>query len=165
MEGVAHVERAGPTTAEVFEKAVGTHYDGLVRRLTAVIRDRAEAEDLAQEAYLRAFRSWHRFDGTDSRAWLYTIGLRLAFNERRRRRRSPLLTRGTGGADGLRPRDIDLHAALRGLRPEHRAALVLNVVDGYSRAEIAAMLDVPPGTVGSWLARAKTHLREVLTDA
>lgn len=144
--------------------AVGTHYGSLVRRLTAVVRDPSEAEDLAQEAYLRAYRSWHRFDGTDARAWLYTIGLRLAFNERRRRGRWPLMGRAAG-TEGFRARDVDLHAALRGLRPEHRAALILNVVDGYTRGEIAAMLDVPPGTVGSWLARAKSHLREVLTDA
>lgn len=165
MEGVVHVERAGPTTAEDFEMAVGTHYAGLVRRLTAVVRDAAEAEDLAQEAYLRAFRSWHRFNGSDTRAWLYTIGLRLAFNERRRRRRWPVLPSRAVPGDRLRARDADLHEALRALRPEHRAALVLNVVDGYTRSEIASMLDVPPGTVGSWLDRAKTHLREALRDA
>jgi RNA polymerase sigma-70 factor, ECF subfamily len=164
MEGVVHVERAGPTAAEAFEAVVGHHYGHLVRRLTAVVRDASEAEDLAQEAYLRAFRSWHRFDGTDARAWLYTIGLRLAFNERRRRRRWPVLPARAATSDRLRPVDPDLHEALRALRREHRAALVLNVVDGYTRAEIASMLDVPPGTVGSWLERAKAHLREALTD-
>lgn len=49
--------------------------------------DPHEAEDLAQEALLRAFRAWPRFDGRDVRAWLYTIGLRLAFHEKRRRGR------------------------------------------------------------------------------
>ena len=43
--------------------------------------------------------------------------------------------------------------------------LLLSVVDGYTQAEIAAMLEVPPGTVASWLSRAKAAMREVLTDA
>ena len=64
--------------------SVGPHYPALVRRLTAIMRDRETALDLAQETYLRAYRAWDRFDGADERAWLYTIGLRLAFNERRR---------------------------------------------------------------------------------
>lgn len=55
-----------------------------------------------------------------------------------------------------------IHEALGELRPEHRAALPLNAVDGYTQAEIGAMLGVPPGTVASWLSRAKTRLREAL---
>lgn len=75
------------TRAEEFADAVGPHYAGLVRRLTVVVADREAGRDLAQDAYLRAFRAWDRFDGQDARAWLHTIGLRLAFNERRRRGR------------------------------------------------------------------------------
>ena len=63
------------------------------------------------------------------------------------------------------PEDRGLHEALGGLRREHRAALLLNVVDGYTQAEIAGMLGVAPGTVASWLSRAKAQLREALTDA
>ncbi|MEX2011759.1 MAG: sigma factor, partial [Chloroflexota bacterium] len=62
-------------------------YPALVRRLTMVIGDAAEAQDVAQEAFIRASRSRHRFDGRDPRAWFWTIGLRLASNELRRRRR------------------------------------------------------------------------------
>jgi RNA polymerase sigma-70 factor (ECF subfamily) len=63
------------------------------------------------------------------------------------------------------PHDRDLHEALGALRREYRAALLLNSVDGYTQAEIAAMLQVPSGTVASWLSRAKAQLREALTDA
>ena len=70
-----------------FEAAVGPHYGPLTRRLTVVLGNQHDAEDVAQDAYLRAFRSWDRFDGTDVRAWLSTIALRLAFNHVRRRRR------------------------------------------------------------------------------
>lgn len=166
MEGIALVDAPAPTRADAFAATVGRHYPALVRRLTAVVGDRESALDLAQEAYLRAYRAWERFDGTDTRAWLYTIGLRLAFNERDRRRRwARLLGRRTDAVDWIHPADQDLHAALGRLPRQQRAALLLSVVDGYTQSEIAAMLEVPPGTVASWLSRAKAQLREALTDA
>jgi RNA polymerase sigma-70 factor, ECF subfamily len=165
MEGIARMT-TGVDQEDLFTQVVGHHYSGLVRRLTAVVRDPDAAQDLAQETYLRAYRAWDRFDGTDARAWLHTIGLRLAFNERDRRRR----WRDRTGGDAMLPSwvappDRDLHEALGAIRREYRAALLLNTVDGYTQAEIAAMLEVPPGTVASWLSRAKAQLREALTDA
>ena len=146
-----------------FEAAVMPLYPGLVRRLTAVLRDPEAGRDLAQETYLRAYRAWDRFDGTDARAWLHTIGLRLAFNERERRGRWGLLRgAGTDPEPWVAPEDRILHEALGQLRREHRAALLLHAVDGYTHAEIAAMLRVPPGTVASWISRAKATLREAL---
>jgi len=166
MEGITCVNAAAPARDDHFMATVGQHYPGLVRRLTAVVGDREAALDLAQEAYLRAYRAWDRFNGTDARGWLYTIGLRLAFNERDRRRRwRDLLGRRTVSTPWVSPEDLDLHRALGSLRREHRAALLLNAVDGYTQAEIGAMLGVPPGTVASWLSRAKTKMREALTDA
>ena len=149
-----------------FEDAVAQHYPGLVRRLTVVLDDGESARDIAQETYLRAYRAWDRFDGSDARAWLHTIGLRLAFNERDRRIRWSGLLRRQPPPQASPPRDDSaLHGALAGLKREHRAALFLSAVDGYTQSEIAGMLQVPPGTVASWLARAKAHLREALTDA
>jgi RNA polymerase sigma-70 factor, ECF subfamily len=164
MEGIAWMD--GPARTDAFEAAVSHHYPGLVRRLTVVLGGDAEAgQDLAQEALTRAFRAWDRFDGTDPRAWLHTIGLRLAFNERRRRIGwSRLLDRRTAEPAWLQPEDLSLHEALRALRPEHRAALLLTVVDGYTQEEVASMLEVAPGTVASWVFRAKARLREALTD-
>ena len=60
------------------------------------------------------------------------------------------------------PADPDLWAALRGLEPRTRSALLLNVVDGYTQAEIGAMLGVPEGTVASWLSRGRSALRKEL---
>jgi RNA polymerase sigma-70 factor (ECF subfamily) len=151
--------------AAAFADAVTPHYPGLVRRLTVVVGDREAGLDLAQETYLRAFRAWDRFDGGDVRAWLHTIGLRLAFNERSRARRwSDLLRSRRQSQDWVTNRDLDLHAALGGLRREHRAALLLNVVDGYTQEQVAEMLDVAPGTVASWVSRAKQHLRVALEE-
>lgn len=165
MEGIAWVDAQRGTRADSFTDAVAPHYAGLVRRLTLVVGDREGGEDLAQEAYLRAYRAWDRFDGRDVRAWLHTIGLRLAFNERDRRHRFlGLFGRRVEREPWTDPADPTLTDALRGLRREHRAALLLNVVDGYTQAEIASLLGVPPGTVASWLSRAKAQMREAMND-
>jgi RNA polymerase sigma factor, sigma-70 family len=133
-----------------FASCVDPHYPGLVRRLTLVLHDGEEAKDMAQETYLRAFRAWDRFEGGDVRAWLHTIGLRLAFSALRRRRLwSRFATTHASDASWVGPERLDLWSALGKLRPKVRAALLLNVIDGYTQAEIAAMLDVPPGTVAS----------------
>jgi RNA polymerase sigma-70 factor (ECF subfamily) len=144
-----------------FEHAVAPHYPALLQRLTVVLRDPHDAEDVAQEAYLRAFRAWHRFDGTDARAWLYTIGLRLAFNELRRRRVRLFVRRARDDA-WEPPVEPDLWAAIGRLSPQQRAALVLHVVDGYTQAEVASMLRSEPGTVASLISRAKAHVRKEL---
>jgi RNA polymerase sigma-70 factor (ECF subfamily) len=167
MEGIAYVDAAGRARSDDFTAAVAPHYPGLVRRLTVIVGgDLETGKDLAQEAYMRAYRAWDRFDGTDTRGWLHTIGLRLAFNERDRRIRWSRLVGGHRHADPtwVAQEDRGLHAALRGLRREHRAALMLTIVDGYSQAEVAAMLEVAPGTVASWVSRAKARLREALID-
>ena len=150
-----------------YTDAIDAHYGALVRRLTVVVGDNEAARDIAQETCLRAYRSWSTFDGRDVRAWLYTIGLRLALNEVARRKRwRALLFRAPRSEvpAWVQADDGRLHAALDALRPEHRAALWLNVVDGYSQAEIASMLGVAPGTIASWVARAKAGLRAVLAD-
>ena len=165
MEGIAYVNAPLRDAAAEFEAAVNQHYAGLVRRLTLVVGDNEAGRELAQEAYLRAYRAWDRFDGADVRAWLHTIGLRLAFNERKRRGRfAAIFGRRHENEPWSDPHDPRLGEALRGLRAEHRAALLMNAVDGYTQAEIASHLGVPAGTVASWLSRTKAHLREALTD-
>jgi DNA-directed RNA polymerase specialized sigma24 family protein len=84
-------------------------YPGLVRRLALVLRDAVEAEDVAQSAVVRALEARASFRGGDARAWLYTIGLRLAFNELRPRplgRPGRARTAAASGAPDERPRRI-----------------------------------------------------------
>jgi RNA polymerase sigma-70 factor (ECF subfamily) len=148
-----------------FAAAVDRHYPGLVQRLTLVLHDAEEAKDVAQETYLRAFQAWDRFDGTDVRAWLHTIGLRLAFSQLRRRRLWDLWLRAHSPESAwVTPERLDLWHGLAELRPQLRAALLLNVVDGYTQAEIARMLDAPEGTIASWIAAAKRRLRAALAE-
>lgn len=149
--------------APPFEATMAPHYDGLVRRLTFIVGDPEDALDIAQSAYLRAYEAWPRFDGRDPRGWLYTIAINLALSELRKRR---LRLRRTPSADATWALhvDPDLWQAVAGLDVRHRAALLLNVLDGYPQSEIARMLGVPPGTVASWLSRTKALLRERLRE-
>jgi RNA polymerase sigma-70 factor (ECF subfamily) len=148
-----------------FAAAVDRHYPGLVQRMALVLHDAEEAKDVAQEAYLKAFQAWDRFDGTDARAWLHTIALRLAFNRLRRRRLWDRWLRGERRDPGwVMPERIDLWRALGELKPQQRAALLLNVVDGYTQAEVGRMLDAPEGTVASWVSEAKHRLRGLLGE-
>jgi RNA polymerase sigma-70 factor (ECF subfamily) len=166
---VARSERAattaGATTgsdADAFEVAVRPHYANLVRRLVLVLGDERDAEDVAQDAYLRAYRSWGRFDGTEVRAWLYTIALRLAFNHLRGRRRWLAAISRIEPKPWSDPSDPDLWTALHTLDSRTRSALLLNVVDGYTQAEVARILSVPEGTVASWISRGRATLRREL---
>jgi RNA polymerase sigma-70 factor (ECF subfamily) len=147
---------------DAFEAAVRPHYANLVRRLVLVLGDPDDAEDVAQDAYLKAYRSWDRFDGVDVRAWLYTIALRLAFNQLRGRRRWLAAIGRIEPRTWADPADPDLSAALGTLDARTRSALLLNLVDGYTQAEIARMLSVPEGTVASWISRGRAALRREL---
>ena len=146
-----------------FEAELVTAYPLLVRRLTFVVRDADEAQDLAQAAFERALVHRSRFRGGDARAWLFTIGIRLAIDELRRRKRLVAFTDGDEPEWAMRT-EPDLWRALAQLEPRQRAALVLATLDGYTHAEIATLLRVREGTVSSWVSRAKDRLRALLGE-
>jgi RNA polymerase sigma-70 factor, ECF subfamily len=154
--------RAAPSAIDL-EAELLAFYPALTRRLTLVLRDQAEAEDVAQAAFARALERRDRFAGGDVRAWFYTIGLRLAFNELRRRRVVVALEGATEPTWALAS-EPDLWIVLARVEPRQRAALLLSVLDGYTHEEIGRMLGVPAGTVSSWLSRTKERLRELLGD-
>jgi RNA polymerase sigma-70 factor, ECF subfamily len=90
--------------------------------------------------------------------------LRLALNERRRRKRWGFLPIRETDASWALEVDPDLWTALNGLDARTRAALVLTVLDGYTQDEVAVVLGVPRGTVSSWLSRARDPLRVVFEE-
>lgn len=98
------------------------------------------------------------------RAWLDTIGLRLAFNELRRRRVVQARDAGNDEASWAMSSEPDLWGALAQLEPHQRAALLLSTLDGYTHHEIGRILGVPAGTVSSWLSRTKERLRMLSGD-
>lgn len=144
-----------------------------VWRFTAALVDRAEADDLTQETYLRAFRALPDFAGRSSiRTWLLGIARRVCADHlraviRQRRLRDRLATligrADTGSPDaaaGLGAADL-----LRRLPADRREAFVLTQVLGLSYAEAATVEGVPVGTIRSRVARARAELLAAVSDA
>ena len=163
-----------------FEREALVHLDALYRVALRLSGNPADAEDLVQEAMLRAYRSWDRFTlGTNAKGWLLTILRNLFINEYRRRRRHP----ETVDLDTIEPFAVfeDVQADPQGalfdrivddevLRavdelPEvFREAVMLSDVEGLSYEEIAKVLDVPVGTVKSRLYRGRRMLQARLYE-
>jgi RNA polymerase sigma factor (sigma-70 family) len=150
-----------PDLADAFVR----HRDWLVRRLALIVGDAETARDLAQETFVRATERWPLPDGLDPARWLAVVGVRLAIDERRRRRRWGLFEIRESDATWAMTVDPDLWRALERLDRRTRAALVLTVLDGYSQDEVAEAMGVPRGTVASWLSRGRDLLRPILTEA
>ena len=129
--------------------------------------DQAAAEDLVQETLLQAWRKFHQFEaGTNARAWLFRI-LVNAGNGRIRKERARLRTVPIADTHPAASSDrdaIEVTQALDQLSVEHRAVLMLSVVEGFTSREVAEILQIPQGTVMSRLSRAREVLRDKLRD-
>jgi RNA polymerase sigma-70 factor, ECF subfamily len=158
--------RAG--SKEAAGELVARHWPGVWRAALAITGRAAMAEDVAQDAFERAFAALGRFDLRRPFApWLHRIAVNRALDLVRRERRLVALDAVEERASGLADAagsgaDGDLMRALDGLSAERRAAIVLRYGLGYAPAEIAPILGVPVGTVHSRLARALVQLREEL---
>jgi len=146
------------------DSAFRAHRTWLVRRLALIVGDAEEARDLVQETFVRAAERWPLPDPTEPARWLSTVGVRLAIDERRRRRRWGFFAVRETDAEWAMTVDPDLWRALRRLDRRTRAAIVLTTLDGYSQDEVASMLDAPRGTVASWISRGRDRLRQELRD-
>lgn len=154
----ADADRAGRDLDSAFR----AHRDWLVRRLALIVGDAEEARDLAQETFVRAAEHWPLPDSREPARWLSTVGVRLAIDERRRRKRWGFFDLGETDASWAIATDPDLWRALARLDRRTRAAIVLTTLDGYSQDEVAAMLEVRRGTVASWISRGRERLRTEL---
>jgi RNA polymerase sigma-70 factor (ECF subfamily) len=165
---------------DAFEALVRRHQTRIVNYAMAIVKYPADAEDVAQETFIRAYRSLTRFRGDSSfKTWLYTIATNAARTglERRVRRNrledeslddeaAPLAAGDVpaGGADAettlVQRESID--RALAALPPDLRIAVVLRDVEGLDYKEIAAATGAPIGTVESRIFRARRRLRALL---
>jgi len=153
-----------------FEELV-VRYEAKLRNIAfCVLRDRALAEDVAQETFLTAYRKADSFRAEGSvRSWLFRIAVRRALDELKRRGRKAEVALPDDGYRFDEPHKRldagwDLERALERLTPEHRAALMLKEVEGLSYQEIAESLGWPMGTVATRIHRARLELRARLRE-
>ncbi len=190
--GAATLVREGhaPTASdrERFEAQIGQHLDGLFGAALRLTRHRANAEDLLQETFLRAWRSFHTFqEGTNARAWLYRILMNAYIDGYRKAVREPeivdqddvdefyLYSKAHESEEYQRAgnpeevllaqiMDTDVKDALESLPETFRTVVLLADIEGFSYKEIAQILDIPIGTVMSRLHRSRRQLQAKLWE-
>ena len=170
-----HIMSASDSQAQ-FDRVVVPHLDAAYNLARWLAGNDHDAQDIAQEACLRAFRFLNGFRGGNSRSWLLTIVRNTAYTWLKQNRPQTLVsvsdeewmdiedpTALTSHASSLHNADRDvLRAALEELPVEFREVLVLRELEGLSYKEIADVADTPIGTVMSRLARARKQLQDYL---
>jgi RNA polymerase sigma-70 factor (ECF subfamily) len=168
-----HADRAELAS---FEEAILPHLDAAHNLARWLLRNEQDAQDVVQEAYLRAFKSFGGFHGTNGRAWLLTIVRNTSYTLLKKNRAVDLSTTFDEeihaiGHESANPAAILEHAedaelirkAMDELPAEFREILTLRHQEGLSYKEIGEIVKIPAGTVMSRLARARAKLKEYLT--
>jgi len=158
-----------------FEEVMLPHLDAAHNLARWLLRNEQDAQDVVQEAFLRAFKSFGGFHGSNGRAWLLTIVRNTSYTLLKKNRAIDLTTTfdeeiHATGHDSASPAAILEHAedaelirnAMDQLPTEFREILALRHQEGLSYKEIADIAQIPPGTVMSRLARARAKLKEYL---
>jgi RNA polymerase sigma factor (sigma-70 family) len=159
-----------------FEQLVLPHLDAAVNLARWLLRNPADAEDLAQEAMLRAYRFFDRFRGGDGRAWLLKIVRNTCYSWLEKNRPSELMTEfdeELHQRPGPTPETLAaqsderqrLMLALESLPTRSREVLALRELEGCSYKEIGEITGIPMGTVMSTLSRARERLKRTLSGA
>jgi RNA polymerase sigma-70 factor (ECF subfamily) len=162
-------EPASETTPQDFDAFYAASARRVIHHVYAVCGDLAEAQDLAQEAYARAWQRWSTVAGYDNpEAWVRNVAWRLAANRWRRLRRWPRArARLEGPPPDTEPTPdrVAVMAALRRLPHAQRRVVVLRYLYDLPVADIATAAEMPEGTVKVYLARARARLAALLGEA
>ncbi|MGE5227079.1 MAG: sigma-70 family RNA polymerase sigma factor [Planctomycetaceae bacterium] len=178
--------REDPELRERFERDVLPLLPSLYGAALRLTRNPADAEDLVQDTYLRAYRGFAGFtEGTNLKAWLYRILTNGFINTYRKKQREPQIVEGPDDIDEWylydrlggrsveesaeeevldRIPDAEVKAALESLPENFRIPVLLADVEGFSYKEIAEIMDTPIGTVMSRLHRGRKALEKALWD-
>jgi RNA polymerase sigma-70 factor (ECF subfamily) len=166
--------RVAEAPEERFQAEAMPHVNDIFRTATRILGDRSRAEDVAQEVFLQAWKSFHRFEpGTNCKAWLYKILFHCINHHRRKFFRFPLLKENeefletnleysAPVPDQLT--DGQILSALDKLAADFRSVVLLVDVEEFSYKEAADILSIPIGTVMSRLSRGRRLLREALVE-
>jgi RNA polymerase sigma-70 factor (ECF subfamily) len=158
---------AARSDAADFDELYQSRYGDVVAMLHALLGDLGEAQDLAQEAFCRAWQRWATVSGYDEPlAWIRRVAMNLATSRWRRLRvaRAHLRRERPTDVPGLGPDHVALVAALRRLPTDQRRAIVLHHLVDLPVAEVAHELQVAVGTVKSWLHRGRAALAAHLAE-
>jgi RNA polymerase sigma-70 factor (ECF subfamily) len=168
-------ENDGWSQTGSFEEVVLPHLDAAYNLARWLVRNSHDAEDIVQEAYLRAFKFFGGYQGGDARAWVLKIVRNTSYSFLEKNRPAHLaeeFDEKIHSADTVQPdaeaallQSADsrmVREALDELPTNFREALILRELEGMSYKEIAEVMDVPIGTVMSGLARGRAQLRERL---
>ena len=171
-----------------FEEEALPQLDAVYRFALRLTGSAAEAEDLVQETFLRAFKAWDQFEpGTRAKSWLFTICRNVFLRGRERSKRHDEIVSESADRSGPGPNPINpvwvstlgvdpegdffgsivddrILEAIAALPEEYRTAVVLSDIEGLPYAEIAELVDAPVGTVKSRLFRGRRRLQEVLYE-
>ncbi len=153
-----------------FEEVLLPHLDAAYNLARWLTRDPADADDVVQEAYMRAFRFFGGFHGGDSRSWLLKIVRNTCYTWLRKNRPREIVYEldeeqheaTSGDPDAVLQENIDrqlVRKLLDELPPEYREIIVLRDIEGLSYKEISAVTEMPLGTVMSRLSRARKRLQ------
>lgn len=168
------VARARKGDLDAFGDLVARHQSGLVRYLIHMVSNVSDAEDVAQDALLRAYRALKDFRGQSTfKTWLYQIATNAArthLDKRRQRREDQ--DAGAAGMDRASGEQVErrivahdqLRRALAALPDDWREAVVLRDIEGLEYREIAEALNIPIGTVESRIFRGRQRLKQIVTN-
>lgn len=152
---------------QAYAQLIDRYKQQVYRHCFYIVRDEDIAEDMAQEAFIKAYMHLKRYDPAKAafKTWVFTIATRQCLTYLRRNKPIPLeqdLIESTQPPTDHLAKQQELIAAVTSLNPKYRTAITLFYWHGYSYEEIASAMDAPIGSIRSWIFRAKKQLKEAL---